>query len=551
MATPRNAPCPCGSGRKYKKCCLAGDRQQRRGARVPEALTEPVGRARAWLQRADTDDVLETLSELTDLALGGPLEELAFDSTHVANTARTVGLLAPEEERWAAVSAAAAPLITPAWRRRAIDTLGRLLSRPWLSPTIEHRAAVAWLLAKQGEKGAALLGQMIYSAFVAEEFDAQLFDAVGSLLRDGLDGVGRAAPLRRLAERYGVEVVADIVDDVMTGVYRELDLAACAQTLLGPDPPALLTLEEGALLLILLEETGAEGELEQTHLDVEDALFEVLLNDPFERAIEAALEATDAEELRSGLHLALFVRSMDLVSVGRWITNPARRWRVESEAERDLLAAGPIDLATLRDVVDPSDQLRLDGIETAERSLSELGIELGDLRFTDPAHRTLLLLPGRIDWLQVHATGLPAAPLLGGLDLRDPEDRASATRRICHALRSGALLAWEEQLRSEAEGAPPVEQLAGLPRPVGPWYIEVMRLTTSFEPADGDQPGPGWQELDAALEEHTDGLSLPLRLRHGREVIPQWVRDRLPKHREGVTTPQAPGPPDAQLELFD
>lgn len=25
--TQRNAPCPCGSGRKYKKCCLAADNQ--------------------------------------------------------------------------------------------------------------------------------------------------------------------------------------------------------------------------------------------------------------------------------------------------------------------------------------------------------------------------------------------------------------------------------------------------------------------------------------------------------------------------------------------
>ncbi|MBM3815117.1 MAG: hypothetical protein FJW20_26155 [Acidimicrobiia bacterium] len=22
--TPRNAPCPCGSGKKYKRCCIGG-----------------------------------------------------------------------------------------------------------------------------------------------------------------------------------------------------------------------------------------------------------------------------------------------------------------------------------------------------------------------------------------------------------------------------------------------------------------------------------------------------------------------------------------------
>jgi len=27
MKIGRNAPCPCGSGKKYKKCCLAKDQQ--------------------------------------------------------------------------------------------------------------------------------------------------------------------------------------------------------------------------------------------------------------------------------------------------------------------------------------------------------------------------------------------------------------------------------------------------------------------------------------------------------------------------------------------
>ena len=32
MATERNAPCPCGSGKKYKKCCLAKDEAAARNA---------------------------------------------------------------------------------------------------------------------------------------------------------------------------------------------------------------------------------------------------------------------------------------------------------------------------------------------------------------------------------------------------------------------------------------------------------------------------------------------------------------------------------------
>src|SRR5438105_1534893 len=37
MMTGRNDPCPCGSGKKYKKCCLAKDREEssRRTAVTP------------------------------------------------------------------------------------------------------------------------------------------------------------------------------------------------------------------------------------------------------------------------------------------------------------------------------------------------------------------------------------------------------------------------------------------------------------------------------------------------------------------------------------
>ena len=31
--TPRNAPCPCGSGRKYKYCCLGKEQALRRERR--------------------------------------------------------------------------------------------------------------------------------------------------------------------------------------------------------------------------------------------------------------------------------------------------------------------------------------------------------------------------------------------------------------------------------------------------------------------------------------------------------------------------------------
>jgi tetratricopeptide (TPR) repeat protein len=44
--TPRNEPCPCGSGRKYKKCCLARDNA---------AATERLNTQRAGQDRLDQE----------------------------------------------------------------------------------------------------------------------------------------------------------------------------------------------------------------------------------------------------------------------------------------------------------------------------------------------------------------------------------------------------------------------------------------------------------------------------------------------------------------
>ncbi len=52
-ATGRNAPCPCGSGKKYKKCHLAEDEGKRSAAR--KALAEEV-KARAAKKAEEEDD---------------------------------------------------------------------------------------------------------------------------------------------------------------------------------------------------------------------------------------------------------------------------------------------------------------------------------------------------------------------------------------------------------------------------------------------------------------------------------------------------------------
>lgn len=50
----RNDPCPCGSGRKYKQCCLAKDETKAREARTKAAEKEAKAAAKA-AKKADKE----------------------------------------------------------------------------------------------------------------------------------------------------------------------------------------------------------------------------------------------------------------------------------------------------------------------------------------------------------------------------------------------------------------------------------------------------------------------------------------------------------------
>ena len=63
----RNAPCPCGSGKKYKKCCLSADEEAARRSRPP--MPPPPGFV--W-----EEDPLDKLSNrVVDLIEAGRLDE--------------------------------------------------------------------------------------------------------------------------------------------------------------------------------------------------------------------------------------------------------------------------------------------------------------------------------------------------------------------------------------------------------------------------------------------------------------------------------------------
>ena len=83
--TGRNDPCPCGSGNKYKKCCLMKDEaaeRERLATIVQPAppllrLDDVAGEINEMLAAAynDIDDLMDASNAVVDLVHGGKLDE--------------------------------------------------------------------------------------------------------------------------------------------------------------------------------------------------------------------------------------------------------------------------------------------------------------------------------------------------------------------------------------------------------------------------------------------------------------------------------------------
>ena len=71
--TGRNDPCPCGSSKKYKRCCLQKDEA---AALAKSDAAHEAARARAVLDALDDDDDLDSVSNAAvDLVRAGKLDE--------------------------------------------------------------------------------------------------------------------------------------------------------------------------------------------------------------------------------------------------------------------------------------------------------------------------------------------------------------------------------------------------------------------------------------------------------------------------------------------
>ncbi len=77
--TGRNDPCPCGSGKKYKQCCLARDEAAAATARAAHAAAAPPRRPgfTRYLQIRDhdTDELTEASNAAANLVRAGKLDE--------------------------------------------------------------------------------------------------------------------------------------------------------------------------------------------------------------------------------------------------------------------------------------------------------------------------------------------------------------------------------------------------------------------------------------------------------------------------------------------
>lgn len=60
---PRNAECPCGSGRKYKRCCLAAEQRERQAARFEDAVGKRIS---AWATAQFPEEVDAALEHGAD-----------------------------------------------------------------------------------------------------------------------------------------------------------------------------------------------------------------------------------------------------------------------------------------------------------------------------------------------------------------------------------------------------------------------------------------------------------------------------------------------------
>ena len=572
----RNGPCPCGSGKKYKRCCLSADRGAQAALREPDAhsplVAAAVQEARAWAEEADTDAIIELLTLIGDLAgTTGPLAPLRFPEDAL------ISLLAAQELAPGEVSAdelahrLAPQLVQPEWLLKARAHLAQLLDDGEVP--VEHQRAVAFALLTTRHPidprySGLDLAESVLCQMLFEGAEAAGDAPARELLEDALDGLLTPDEFRSRALAGHPGALGDAV------IELALDLDPTAiepglASLDGPSPPGLLTWEEFEWCrleaLCLAERARGEDDQDVAHLSLvlEAQLVADERSEGFgwlnPRALALALAADTTEVLSARVSLALAAAVAPFEVIRAWFENPERRLMTRSEEEDALVAAGVSDPAAfcVLPVVqgDPDAEFRFARIEflharlAAERTASGSQSAALPAAFDAPdAGLTELALylrpPGVIDWRRATA-GLPVVDLLDDVDLDYAPERVVAWQRLESSLRAGTVHRWEAALLAEQwDGLAPrdvdagerVLEIDGEPRPSRPWYETLEPLAVAFLWPDEDggslvvqssSPSP-WPDMVALLADPAmDGLSLPRGAANALDAVPLQLRQLL------------------------
>ena len=305
----RNAPCPCGSGKKYKRCCSnarSGTSEPapptwnaRPGISRPAPPAEPLDRlplpsgagrdialVMERLKSQDTQWLSDMFVALQELVVsGGPLEGLRFDSgrfgelvvpllktlTATRGPGTQTDLFAPDEDPeepgWQVLIERVGPeLCDDEWIERSIGQLGRFLAqRP--SPGRAQREAAAaglvFLMIEQSRDGSVEPWRTVTAEAVflsqlrgwLEDRDklGRYVEGLAQALKSGeLDAEG----LRRKLEEDGEDLsgLFGSSPELMAGMQRqtEEELQRAYKLVRRRRPPPLLRGDETALFYAVL-----------------------------------------------------------------------------------------------------------------------------------------------------------------------------------------------------------------------------------------------------------------------------------------------------------
>lgn len=339
----RNERCPCGSGEKYKRCCLQRLEAQRLDAAVPAHATPDI---------PELHDILAYVGRLRALVEdGGPLAGLRFDDRAFAAALNAHGehaIEAHSDDRapWEILMERCAPqLMDEGWLKRARRALLRVEGSNRLPR--EDRIAVAFarrVLPRHPSPDGfpSLLEMAVFPVQLGEyawrgrELD-EVMSELAEHVADPFDRAAMSEENRQLWSRAEQLVAGNpsLRATLAADMDHAVDRALAALT--APEPPALLRMEEQVRLWNALRLAADPDELLERLREVAEAA-------PLKRALvkrcaDGLRDGSTPDEKRRWADLAIAVQTAtDAVLLGI-LKNKHVQFIVEDDEEQRLIEA--------------------------------------------------------------------------------------------------------------------------------------------------------------------------------------------------------------------